>query len=150
MRFKALGTSTYPDATFSPRLSFGKIAGWTWRGETVTPFTRMRGLYARATEHAPYNLSERFADARDALDGETIFDFTSTNDIAGGSSGSAVINGKGEIIGTVFDGNIHSLGGGYVYDGTLNRTISVSAAAISQALDKVYNAQGLLRELDGR
>lgn len=150
VRFKALGTSTYPDATFSLRLSSGKIAGWTWRGETVAPFTRINGLYTRATEHAPYNLSERFAKARDAIDGDTIFDFTSTNDIAGGSSGSPVINAKGEIIGTVFDGNIHSLGGGYVYDGTLNRTISVSAAAISLALEKVYDAHGLLQELDGR
>ena len=150
VKFEALGTSTYPDATFSLRLSSGMIAGWSWRGETVAPFTYMKGLYDRATDFAPYTLSEHFADARDQFDGDTVFDFTSTNDIAGGSSGSPVINAKGEIVGTVFDGNIHSLGGGYVYDGTLNRTISVSAAAISVALDKVYDAQGLLRELDGR
>ena len=75
--------------------------------------------------------------------------FATTNDIIGGNSGSPLINGRGEVVGVVFDGNSHSLGGDYGYDGALNRTIAVSTAAIGEALAKVYNRQKLLAELTG-
>ena len=79
-----------------------------------------------------------------------MFDISSTNDIIGGNSGSPLLNAKGEVIGAVFDGNIHSLGGNYGFDGALNRTISVSTAAITEALEKVYGQGDLVRELTGR
>jgi Peptidase S46 len=60
-----------------------------------------------------------------------------------------LINAKGEVIGAIFDGNIHSMGGDYGYDPALNRAVAVSAAAVSEALRKVYRAEALARELDG-
>lgn len=147
VRFKAYGTETYPDATWSSRLSYGRVEGWTWRGVTVVPFTYTKGLYARATGQTPYNLSTSFAAARERLGGDTVFNFTTTNDIAGGSSGSPAINVRGEVIGTVFDGNIHNLGGTFVYDGKLNRSVIISTAIVTEALDKVYDVQALVKEL---
>jgi len=150
IRFAAYGTGTYPDATFSLRLSFGKVAGWTYRGVTVPPFTYMKGLYDRATGQSPFVLAKSFAAAQDKFDKDTVYDFVTTNDIVSGNSGSPVINAKGEVIGAVFDGNIHSLGGAFIYDGTLNRAVVVSAAAVTEALDKVYAGRPLVKELTGR
>ena len=147
VRFKAYGTDTYPDATYSLRLSYGRIQGWTWRGTTVTPFTYMKGMYDRATGKAPYQLPQTFIDTRDKFDGNTVFDFVTTNDIVGGNSGSPAVNARGEIIGAVFDGNIHSLGGAYFYDAAINRAVVVSTGAVSVALDKIYDNQALLTEL---
>jgi hypothetical protein len=147
-RFAAYGTSTYPDATFTLRLSYGKIAGWTKDGVTVPPFTTMRGLYERATGKPPFDLDPRWVAAKGSLNPDTVFNISTTNDIIGGNSGSPLINAKGEVIGAIFDGNIHSMGGDYGYDAALNRSVAVSAAAVSEALRKVYQANALARELD--
>jgi hypothetical protein len=149
-RFAVYGRQVYPDATFSLRLSYGKVAGWTEGGRPVPPYTRISGLYERATGDDPYRLPARWLAAKDRLDGSTVLDLTTTNDIIGGNSGSPLINGRGEVVGAVFDGNIHSLGGDYGYDGGLNRTIAVSTAAISEALDKVYGRAELLAELTAK
>ncbi|MGZ3347101.1 MAG: S46 family peptidase, partial [Caulobacteraceae bacterium] len=148
-RFAIYGTSLYPDATFTLRLSYGKIAGWTYRGVTVPPFTNFAGLYERATGQDPFELDQRWVAAKDRLTPSTVFDISTTNDIIGGNSGSPLINAKGEVIGAVFDGNIHSLGGDYGYDPVLNRTVAVSTASISEALRKVYDAEALAQELTG-
>jgi hypothetical protein len=148
-RFAAYGASTYPDATFTLRLSYGRIAGWNERGTPVPPFTMIGGLYERATGEDPFDLDPRWVSARGKLNPNTIFDISTTNDIIGGNSGSPLINAKGEVIGAVFDGNIHSLGGDYGYDPVLNRAVSVSAAAVSEALRKVYGANALVDELEG-
>ncbi|MEA3003432.1 MAG: hypothetical protein QOH81_2220 [Sphingomonadales bacterium] len=148
-RFAAYGASTYPDATFTLRLSYGRIAGWNERGTMVPPFTRIGGLYERATGQEPFELDPRWVSARGKLDPNTIFNISTTNDIIGGNSGSPLINARGEVIGAVFDGNIHSLGGDYGYDPALNRAVSVSAAAVSEALRKVYGAHSLVDELEG-
>ncbi|MBA4001030.1 S46 family peptidase, partial [Brevundimonas sp.] len=87
------------------------------------------------------------AEAEGRVNPETVYDFVSTNDIIGGNSGSPVINADGEVIGTAFDGNIHSLGGAFGYDGELNRTVSVSTAAVTEALRNVYRLPHLLEEL---
>ena len=148
-RFAAYGTSTYPDATFTLRLSYGKIAGWTKDGVAVPPFTTMRGLYERATGKPPFDLDPRWIAAKGSLNPDTVFNISTTNDIIGGNSGSPLINAKGEVIGAIFDGNIYSLGGDYGYDPALNRSVAVSAAAVSEALRKVYRAEALVRELEG-
>lgn len=147
IRFSAYGDTTYPDATFSLRLSYGKVTGWTYRGQTVTPFTTFAGLYDRATGNDPFELSAKFALAQGRLNLNTVYNFSSTNDIIGGNSGSPVINAKGEVVGAAFDGNIHSLGGAYYYDGTINRTVTVATPAILEALEKVYGRTALVREL---
>jgi hypothetical protein len=148
-RFALYGDSLYPDATFTLRLSYGQIAGWTYRGVTVAPFTTFAGLYERATGEEPFDLDPRWIAAKDKLNPDTVFDISSTNDIIGGNSGSPLIDAKAEVIGAVFDGNIHSLGGDYGYDGALNRAVSVSAAAITEALRKVYGEEALAAELIG-
>ena len=149
-RFAVYGESVYPDATFSLRLSYGKVQGWTYRGTTVPAFTKIGGTYDRATGEAPFDLPRTWTDAKAKLNPETVFDYTTTNDIIGGNSGSPVIDAKGQVIGAAFDGNIHSLGGAYGYDGTLNRTVVVSTAAITEALVKVYGQTGLVKELTGK
>ena len=146
-RFAAYGTNLYPDATFSLRLSYGAVKGWTYRGVTVEPFTRIGGLYERHTGAEPFNAAEDWLAAEDRINKDTVYDFVSTNDIIGGNSGSPVINARGEVIGAAFDGNIHSLGGSFGYDGELNRTVTVSTAAVTEALRTVYNQPRLLEEL---
>ncbi len=146
-RFAAYGTSLYPDATFTLRLSYGKVAGWTYRGQTVQPFTYFPGLYERATGKPPFALDPRWTAARGKLDPRVVFDLSTTNDIIGGNSGSPLVNARGEVIGAIFDGNIHSLGGDYGYDPTLNRAVAVSAGAISEGLRKVYGAGAVADEL---
>jgi len=149
-RFAVYGTNQYPDATFSPRLSYGRVEGWSYRGVTVPAFTRMGGLYERATGAEPFNAAQAFLDNESRVNKETVYNFSSTNDIIGGNSGSPVINAAGEVIGTAFDGNIHSLGGAYGYDGALNRTVSVSTAAVTEALRNIYPNPRLLEELGVR
>ena len=146
-QFAVYGDSIYPDATFSLRLSYGKIGGWTFRDQTVPSFTYIGGLWQRATGSAPFKLKPRWVAAQGKLDDATVFDVSTTNDIIGGNSGSPLINARGEVIGAVFDGNIHSLGGAFAYDEALNRSVAVSTAAISEALLKVYDQKALAAEL---
>jgi hypothetical protein len=141
------GAGMYPDATFSLRLSYGKVAGWTDQGQETAAFTTFAGLYGRATGAPPYRLPGRWTSGQAKLDPATVLDFATTNDITGGSSGSPVVNAKGQIVGAAFDGNIHSIAGDFAYDAALNRTIAVSTVAISQALDKVYGDAALAKEL---
>jgi hypothetical protein len=147
-RFAILGTSVYPDATFTLRLSYGKIDGWTIHDKVVPPFTHFRGLYERATGQPPFQLTQRWIDAQPKLNPDTVFDISNSTDIIGGNSGSPLINGRGEVIGAIFDGNIYSLGGAFAYDAQLNRAVAVSTASITEALDKVYGDHALVRELE--
>ncbi|WP_375766760.1 S46 family peptidase [Archangium gephyra] len=146
-RFEAYGTSTYPDATFTLRLSFGQVKGFTEDGKPVEPLTRIAGLYERATGEDPFRLPPSWLQARPRLDLQTPFNFVSSNDIIGGNSGSPIFNKDAEIVGIVFDGNIQSLGGEYGFDESVNRTVSVHGQGILEGLRKVYNARRLLEEL---
>jgi hypothetical protein len=148
-RFAALGTSVYPDATFTMRLSYGSVQGWTENGTKVPPFTTLARFFERATGEAPFAVPPSWAKAKDKLDLTTRFNLSTNNDIIGGNSGSPLINAKGEIVGLVFDGNIHSISGAYWFDDKLNRTVAVHPALIHEALEKVYNAKALLEELQG-
>jgi len=150
VRFAFYGPNIYPDATFSLRLSYGKVAGWTYKGEQIAPFTTFAGLYDRATGAEPFRLSPRWEAARGKLDPAVVFNFATTNDILGGNSGSPVVDAKGQIIGDAFDGNIHSIAGDFVYDGALNRTVALTTDAITEALTKVYGRTALVKELTAR
>jgi hypothetical protein len=149
-RFAIYGTSTYPDATFSLRISYGKVEGWTDNGKTVGPFTYFSGLWQRATGQPPFNLAPRWQNAQAKVNPNTVFDFVTDNDIIGGNSGSPAIDGRGDVIGAVFDGNIESLGGAFGFDDRVNRTVAVSTAAITEALRNVYGNQALVAELTSR
>jgi hypothetical protein len=148
-RFAAFGDTVYPDATFTLRISYGKVAGWTERGQMVPTRTNLGGTFARATGASPFDLPKAFVTNRTRIDPTVTYDFVTTNDIIGGNSGSPVIDREGKVIGAAFDGNIHSMGGNYGYDGSLNRTVVVSSAAVDEALRKIYPAPALVAELSG-
>ena len=148
-RLAVYGSESYPDATFTLRLTYGHVAGWTYQGRTIQPTTNLAGLYDRATGAAPFALPPRWVAARKTLDPTTVLDFSTTLDSIGGNSGSPTIARDGSVIGALFDGNIHSLGGTFGYDPVLNRSIIVSTAAVQEALAKVYHADALLKELGG-
>ena len=147
-RFKKFGTRIYPDATFTLRFSFGVVQGWREKGIDINPFTDFKGAFARATGFEPFALPASWLAAQDKLNLDQRFDFVTTNDIIGGNSGSPVINRNAELVGLVFDGNIHSLGGDYWFDERVNRTVAVHSGAILAALQNVYHAERVVKELN--
>jgi hypothetical protein len=151
-RFAVYGKSQYPDATFTLRLSFGAVKGFPMNGTQAPPKTTFFGLYDRAYSFdlkPPYNLPERYLEPEMKLDLATPLDFVSTGDVVGGNSGSPVINREGELVGLIFDGNIESLVGDYVYDEENNRAVAVHSGAIIEVLRKLYDAGALVDELAG-
>ncbi len=152
-RFAVYGKSVYPDATFTLRLAYGTVKGYPMNGTIAPPFTTFYGLYDRAYSFGlkpPFNLPERFLRAKDRLKLSTPFDFVNTCDIIGGNSGSPVINRQAKIVGLIFDGDIESLAGDFIYDGKQNRAVAVDTTAIIEALRKVYHAAPLADELEGQ
>lgn len=149
-RFEVYGTSLYPDATGSHRLSFGSIKGYVADGKTVKPVTNFAGAFDRHTGEDPFALPASWLAAKSKLDLSTPFNFASTNDIIGGNSGSPVFNKDAEIVGLIFDGNIQSLGGDYGFDPTVNRAVSVHSSALIEALSKIYGASRIVDELAGK
>jgi hypothetical protein len=147
-RFATYGTSIYPDATFTLRLSYGAMVGWKEKGEDVRPWTELGRAFERATGEVPFKIPDRWLAAKNRLDMATRANFTTNNDIVGGNSGSPMLNAAGEIVGLAFDGNIHSIAGSYWFDDRMNRSIGVHPAYIRTALEQVYGAQALLKEID--
>ncbi|MFL6514861.1 MAG: S46 family peptidase [Chthoniobacterales bacterium] len=152
-RFALQGTNTYPDATFTLRLSYGAVRGYEEEGKPVAPFTDFAGMYQRAADHKnrqPFDLPPRWIDHKSALNMQTKFNFVSDADIIGGNSGSPVVNKANEFVGIIFDGNIQSLALDCVYADKQARAVSVDSAAITEALRKVYDAGALADELEGK
>ena len=145
--FTINGANSYPDATFSLRLSYGTIKGYPQGDRFITPLTFLGGTYDRATGAPPFDLPESWLKGQQAINPKIPFNIASTNDIIGGNSGSPLINQKAEAVGLIFDGNRQSLGGDYGYDMTANRAVSVSTAALAEALDKIYGATRIVNEL---
>ncbi|MCL5671371.1 MAG: S46 family peptidase, partial [Acidobacteria bacterium] len=134
------------------RLAYGAVKGYPMNGTKAPPHTTFYGLYDRAYGFGlkpPFNLPERWLQLKDKLDLSTPLDFVTTCDVVGGNSGSPVINRNGRLVGVIFDGNIESLVGYFVYNKQDNRSVAVAAPAIIQALRKVYNAGALADELEG-
>ena len=149
-RFDTEGTKLYPDATFTLRLSYGTVKGYTENGKQVTPFTTLGGLYERSAKFKaefPYNLPPRWTEKKSAVNLSTPFNFVTTDDIIGGNSGSPTINKNAELIGLIFDGNIQSLVGDYIYDESVNRAISVDSRGMIEVLRKVFDANEIADEL---
>jgi hypothetical protein len=146
-RFALEGKDTYPDATFTLRLSYGAVAGYEENGRTVPPATNFAGAYAHATGRDPFKLPDSWTRVETAVDPNAQLNFVSTNDIIGGNSGSPVIGRNGEAIGLIFDGNIQSLGGDFGYDGSQNRAVAVDVTGITEALRHIYHADRLVKEL---
>jgi hypothetical protein len=152
-RFAAYGKSTYPDATFTLRLSYGKVAGYEAGTTLVAPFTTYYGLYDRALGHSekpPFDLAPKVKASREKLNLATKLNFVTTNDIIGGNSGSPVVNAKGEYVGLIFDGNIPSLVGRYAYDEARNRAVAVHSSGILEAMRTIYGMDALAAELTAK
>jgi len=152
-RFAVYGKSTYPDATFTLRLSYGHVASYELGTTIVAPFTTFYGLYDRTLGHSekpPFDLAPRVKAAQDKVRLATKLNFVTTNDIIGGNSGSPVVNAKGEYVGLIFDGNIQSLVGRYAYDDARNRSVAVHSSAILEALRSIYGMDALADEVVGR
>jgi hypothetical protein len=152
-RFAAYGKSSYPDATFTLRLSFGAVKGYPMNGTQAPPETTFYGLYDRAYSFdlkPPYNLPARYLERKAGLDLSTPVDFVSTCDIIGGNSGSPVINKRGELVGLIFDGNIEGLVGDYVYNEENNRAVAVHSRVMIEVLRKLYDAAPLADELTAK
>ena len=145
-RFVAYGTTLPPDATFTLRLTYGTVRGWTENGQEVEPFTYLARLFERATGKEPFKVPDSWMKVKGELDMQTKFDLATTSDITGGNSGSPLIDAQGRIVGLMFDGNIHSIAGDYWYDPVLNRAVAVDPTIMFEALRKVYRANELLAE----
>src|SRR5213596_1668244 len=150
-RFAIEGTSSYPDATFTLRLSYGTVRGYEQDGKQIPAFTDFAGLYQRSAEHEnkpPFDLPQRWINKKADLNLATHLNFVSDADIIGGNSGSPVVNKSNEFVGIIFDGNIQSLVLDCIYTDTQARAVSVDSAAIIEALRKVYDASALADELE--
>ena len=147
--FETEGTKLYPDATFTLRLSYGAVKGYTENGKFVAPFTTLGGLYARSAKlkKFPWVLPPRWIEQKSKVNPATPFNFVSTNDIVGGNSGSPTINKNRELVGLIFDGNIQSLVGNFDYDESVNRAISVDSRGMLEVLRNVFGANEIAEEL---
>lgn len=153
--FEELGDSVYPDATFTLRLAYGTVKGYEQDGKEIAPYTHIAGAFAHEEAHGakpPYKLPKSWHEAKDSgkLNLETPLNFVSTADIIGGNSGSPVVNRDNEVVGLIFDGNIHSLVLDYAFDDKQARAVSVDSRAIAEALRSVYGAADLAKELTGK
>jgi hypothetical protein len=149
-RFAVQGTSSYPDATFTLRLSYGTIKGYDEKGKHIPPYTTMNGAYEHAAANGnkgDFELPKSWDVAKSKLDLKTPLNFVHASDIIGGNSGSPTVDRKGEVVGIIFDGNIESLPWDFSYDDKVGRAVSVDSRAILEAIRKIYHADALADEL---
>jgi hypothetical protein len=148
--FATRGESVYPDATSTLRITYGTVKGWTEGAREVMPFTTLGGLFDRHTGSPPFALPGRWLERRSSVKTDTPFNLVADTDIIGGNSGSPLLDREGRIVGLVFDGNIHSIGGEYWFDAARNRTVAVDSRGIREALRSVYRADRVLLEIEPR
>jgi len=147
-RYLLFGDAEYPDASFTPRVEFGTVKGYTDRAAIPQPYAAtFGGLYYRQNNQGPYQVPQRWLDSKPSLNLATALDFVSTCDVGGGEYGGATVNRAGELVGLVFDGNLESLPNTYLYMDEQARAVHVAVQGIVQALEKVYRADRILREL---
>ena len=149
-RYEIYGTDVPPDATFSLRIADGLVTGYEYNGTVAPPFTTLYGIYDRHFSHEgkeDWALPEKWMGPPEGLDLSTPINFISTADIIGGNSGSPVLDEELEVVGVVFDGNIESLPGDYIYLPEKNRSVTVDVRAILESLDVIYDADRLALEL---
>lgn len=149
-RFAAYGDAVYPDATGTLRLTYGKIEGSDVPGQRWGAFTTFAGLWDRETGAEPFKVAPKLSAARDRIDPNAVLNMAVSTDTIGGSSGSPVLNEKGEIIGANFDSTVLSQRNAYGYDIRTNRSVIVTAQSVTEALKAVYQMDHLLEELGAK
>ena len=147
--FEVYGVTIPPDANFNLRIADGVVKGYPYNGTIAPPTTTFYGMYDRYYSHkkSDWTLPAKWLNPPPTFDMSTPLNFVSTNDIIGGNSGSAVINLKHEVVGLIFDGNMESLPGNIIFDDTLNRAVAVQSAGILEAVEDIYKADRLAKEL---
>jgi hypothetical protein len=151
------GLPYYPDANFTLRFTYGDVRGYKPRDAVAYDYqTSLAGVIAKDTGEEPFNAPEKLKELSSKKDfngfvdpklNDVPVDFLATTDITGGNSGSPMMNGRGEIIGLVFDGNYEGLGGDYAYDISSNRTIAVDIRYVLFLTEKFGGAGYLLNEM---
>ncbi len=144
------GTGGYPDATFTLRLAFGKVATYEEDGKTIPIATNFAGAFEHDAAHEgqdDFDLPESWSKAKSQIDLSTQLNFICTADIIGGNSGSPVVNRDGALVGLIFDGNIQSLTSDYLYSDVQARAVSVSGVGIREGLRSIYDAKELADQL---
>jgi hypothetical protein len=154
------GALLYPDANGTIRLSVGEVRGYAPRDAVSYGFqTRLDGIIEKNTGEEPFDCPEGLFKLRRAKDFGRYADpvlqdvpvcLLSTDDITGGNSGSPILNGKGDCIGVIFDGNLEAVSADYHYMPDLTRAISVDARYILFVVDKFAGAKELLGEMTVR
>jgi hypothetical protein len=146
-RYRIFGDADYPDATGTPRVTFGVVKAYKDRTESPVPYaTTFGGLFHLAIAQEPYKPPQRWVDGKGVLDLVAPMDFASTCDITSGASGP-VVNADGELVGFTFDGNLESIALTYLYSDETARAVHVATQGISEALQKLYKTPALLTEL---
>lgn len=148
--YDVYGTKLPPDATFTLRIADGVVKGYEYNGTIAPPITTFYGMYDRYysfNKQFPWTLPVKWQNPPASFDLSTPFNFVCTADIIGGNSGSPVINKEKEVVGLVFDGNIESLPGEFIFEEEKNRAVSVHSAGILEALEQIYKAERLVKEL---
>jgi hypothetical protein len=148
--FEIYGTSIPPDATFTLRISDGVVKGFPYNGTIASPYTTFYGMYDRYysfNKKFPWSLPERWENPSEDFDLSTKFNFITTNDLTGGSSGSAMINKDAEVVGIAFDGNIQGLPGNFIFRTEIIRAVGLHSSGMIEALEKIYNLNRISEEL---
>ncbi|MBZ0183109.1 MAG: S46 family peptidase [Melioribacteraceae bacterium] len=148
--YEVYGTTIAPDATFTLRINDGVVKGYEYNGTVAPWFTTFYGLYDRYYSHQkeyPWALPERWTKYDHSFDLSKMYNFISTNDIVGGSSGSPVINKNLEVVGLAFDGNIESITGNFLYSTEKNRMVSVASPGIYEIVSDLLKMKRLAEEI---
>jgi hypothetical protein len=152
------GGTPYPDANRTLRFTYGDVRGYVPHdAATYQAFTNLSGVIEKDTGREPFDAPEKLKQLYRAhdfgpygtSDGQNVpVDFLSTTDIIGGNSGSPIMNGRGEQVGIIFDGNYEGLGNDFFYNDAKGRAISVDIRYVLFIADKFGGAGYLLKELD--
>jgi len=148
--FKVYGLSIPPDATFTLRLADGVVKRYNYNGTTAPYQTTYFGLYDRHFSNNgefPWSLPQRWIDKASMEFMKKPLNFISTSDSIGGNSGSPIINKEGQVIGLLFDGNIESLPGNFIYDSEVNRSVGVHLGGITASMQYIFGADRIIKEL---
>ena len=148
--FEVYGTSIPPDATFTVRISDGIVKSFPYNGTTAPAYTTFYGMYDRYysfNKEFPWSLPERWENPPEDFDLSTKFNFITTNDLTGGSSGSAMINKDAEVVGIAFDGNIQGLPGNFIYRTEIIRAVGLHSSGMIEVLEKIYYLNRISEEL---
>ncbi|MBE0423332.1 MAG: S46 family peptidase [Lutibacter sp.] len=159
LRESKIGTIKYPDANSTLRLTYGKVRALPAdkrNDAKINYYTTMDGMVKKYKKgDQEFDLPTRLIDMNKERsygrfvdkDGSMHVNFLTDNDITGGNSGSPVLNGKGELIGLAFDGNIEAMAGDVIFDPALQRTINVDIRYVLWVIENFSGAKHIVDEM---